>query len=365
VTLLTLFKSKLPEGKNPDEHQRHAIDLLQKCYDRLTVPAPRKNAMAGLFGRKKNAPEIRGLYIWGDVGRGKTFLMDIFFETLPIKEKLRLHYHDGFREIHNELKTLSNTANPLKRVAARIAEHNRVVFIDEFHVDDITDAMIIHGLLDALFELDVTLIMTSNTPIEKLYLNGLQRERFLPAIELLKKNTESVHLAGNMDYRTQFDIEHAKYRVLTGDDSHSFLDHYSAQLPQANTQRQTTIDLNRRPLQVEAAGDNWVWTKFSALCATAKSATDYTELAQRFSTVLLEDIPVMNDGKNDWAQRFIQLIDALYDKKTVLISTGAAEPAELYLGKALAAAFKRTVSRLQEMRSVNYPPRTDARGERS
>lgn len=356
MTLLALFKNKLPAGKNPDEHQRHAIDLLQKCYDRLAAPVPKKTVATRLFKRKSNAHRVPGLYIWGGVGRGKTLLMDIFYETLPIKEKLRLHYHEGFKEIHNELKTLANTPYPLKRVAARIAEHNRVVFIDEFHVDDITDAMIIHGLLDALFELNVTLIMTSNTPIDKLYLNGLQRERFLPAIDLLKKHTQSVHLAGDTDYRGQSDNEHGKYRVLTGNNAHVFLDHCRAQLSQANVQHRTTIDLNRRPLKVEGVGDDWVWTTFSALCATPKSATDYTELAQRFSTVLLQDIPIMNDGKNDWAKRFIQLIDALYDKKAVLISTGAAEPAAIYQGKALASAFKRTASRLQEMRSANYPP---------
>ena len=338
-----------------DKSQEMAVKQTQALFETLiNSPKPTsKKGMFGLFNEKKITP-IKGLYCWGGVGRGKSYLIDTFFDCLPFKEKKRIHFNHFMQEIHAKLKLLPKTPNPLSIVAEELASKYRIICIDEFHVDDITDAMIMAGFLDSLFSQGVTLVSTSNIEPKRLYKNGLQRDRFLPAIDLIIEHTDIIHLDSGTDYRLTLLEKHGTFHVLKGEESTHIMQQHLKELSTTLIEENQNVCINNREIQSLAHSEQEIWFSFNELCNTPRSSRDYIVLAQDFQTILVSDIPAMDDGNNDVIQRFIQLIDALYDHRVKFIATAAVEPEQIYQGKGLAFPFKRTLSRLIEMRSEKY-----------
>lgn len=340
-------------GFVPDAAQREAIRHLRKLYDALCASETENTGLlAKLFGAGDHA--VKGLYLWGGVGRGKTHLTDLLYDVLPIKKKLRLHFHRFMRQVHTELRRLDNVENPLQRVGETFAGRTRVLFLDEMHIVDITDAMLIHGLLNALFERQVTLVTTSNSPPGELYRDGLQRERFLPAIQLLEQHTTVLELAGDLDYRLR--------TLRSAEIYHSPLDAAADTCLAKNFDDMaaiqrfggTDIIINERAIPIVRCADGIVWFEFENLCDSPRSKDDYIEIAELFHTVIVANIPHMSDRENDQARRFVNLIDEFYDRNVKLVASAAAAPEGLYQGERLAFEFSRTVSRLREMQTLDY-----------
>jgi len=338
-------------GFRRDPAQLIAVDLLQQLYDKLQQPAPQQSWFQKLT--QPAPPAIMGLYLWGGVGRGKTYLMDMFYDALPMENKHRVHFHRFMQTIHEALKTLPRTPDPLEIVAKRLAQQFSVICLDEFHVHDIGDAMLLSGLLKSLFDNKVTLVTTSNIEPNQLYKNGLQRERFLPAIALIEANTHELKLDGERDYRLEYLEKSGTYHIA--DTKDDLIERQFMHLVATDAcQRNTIIDINHREIKVQAEGDDVVWFEFDAICATARSAADYLEISRCYHTVLLSNVPILNEDRDDVAQRFIHLIDALYDHHVKLVISAFAQPEQLYSGGRHSFSFERTVSRLQEMSSEYY-----------
>jgi len=338
-----------------DPEQPRLVEALQRPHDALNAASePRPGLLARLGLGRTEATPVPGLYIWGGVGRGKTYLVDLFFECLPFDAKHRTHFHRFMRKVHNELKTLRDKRDPLAIIAERFARQYRVLCFDEFVVNDITDAMILGGLLDKLFSRGVTLVATSNIPPDELYKDGLQRDRFEPAIELIKAHTRVFHMEGETDYRLQF-LENAEtYLVPPGPAANDALrNSFEHVAPEAGTTGEL-LEIEGRELATVRLADGVVWLDFEVICDGPRSQNDYIELASCFHTVLVSGVPVFNDDTNDRARRFINLVDVLYDRSVKLIASAEAMPDELYQGRRLAAEFERTASRLVEMQSRHY-----------
>ncbi|MCA0901743.1 cell division protein ZapE [Microbulbifer agarilyticus] len=340
-----------------DPAQRAAVEELQDLYERLLAGEQEGGLFAQvrrLWGRAK-VPE-QGLYFWGGVGRGKTYLMDAFYESLPFERKQRTHFHRFMREVHRQLKTLAGQKNPLEKVADRIAERARVLCFDEFFVSDITDAMILANLLQALFQRGVTLVATSNIVPEGLYRDGLQRARFLPAIDLLLVHAKVVNVDNGVDYRLRaLEMAELYHSPLDEDADASLARSFNSLMVEgAEVREQVTLDIEGRPIVAVRIADDVAWFEFAVLCDGPRSQNDYIELAREFHTVLLANIPQFNERTESQARRFINLIDEFYDRGVNLV-VSAAEPIErLYGGRQLRFEFERTVSRLQEMQSREY-----------
>ena len=348
------------QGFNNDPAQKIAVEHTQRLYDQLNKTVTTQNQdpsiFRSLFRRKKttNNSCVKGLYFWGGVGRGKTYLLDNFFNCLPLLEKDRIHFHRFMQSVHRELKSVKNTQDPLKIVANQIAGNVKVICLDEFHVSDITDAMLLGKLLQALFDNGVCLLATSNEHPDQLYMGGLQRERFLPAIELLKTNTEIVNVDNGIDYRFRVlekaEIYHSPLDELSAEKLSTYFEQLS---PESGTVGQE-IEIEGRLIKTIKVADSIAWFDFTALCDGPRGAADYIEIARMYQTVLLSNVPVMEVNKDDQARRFITMIDEFYDRNVKLIITAEVKPECLYSGKRLAQSFKRTVSRLQEMGTKEY-----------
>jgi cell division protein ZapE len=333
-----------------DPAQEQTIAQIQTLYDKLITPPPEQGLIDRLF--KQDTPHINGIYLWGGVGRGKTYLVDNFVDCLPFENKRRVHFHRFMQEIHDELQKLPKSPDPLQIVARRVADKVRVLCLDEFHVNDIADAMLLYGFLKALFENGVTLVTTSNIPPDELYKNGLQRERFVPAIELIKQHTNVTKLGGDIDFRLEYLEKSGTYQIT--EDGGKFLsEHFSSLAPDPDVSS-TELIINQRQIETIAVSDDVLWLSFKAICETPRSAADYIEISRLFHSILVADIPVMTEAHDDIAQRFVHLIDALYDHGVKLIMTAASKPHDLYIGKRHYAAFQRTASRLEEMSSEAY-----------
>jgi cell division protein ZapE len=339
-------------GFHTDPYQEEALDCLQEVYEGLVAAAPKPVLWRRLLGRRSQA--VRGLYLWGGPGRGKTYLMDCFFESLPFPNKRRVHFHRFMLEIHAALATLPKTPDPLPIIAQRLAEGCRVLCLDEFHVTDIADAMLLAGLLHALFERRVTLVTTSNTAPHHLYRQGLQRDRFLPAVELLLANSAVHHLGGARDFRLELLQNGGTYRVADGVSDQEWMRIHMLRLTSTQPRWNTVIEVLGRDLQVRGIADDVAWFDFTELCRKARSARDYLELAREFHTLLLEGIPSFNEQHDEAARRFIHLIDALYDHGVKCILVAQDSPHRLYAGGRLEKAFERTASRLAEMSCESY-----------
>lgn len=340
-----------------DSAQRAAVEELQSLYERLLRTSPRGGLLAGLksLWRSEPSPET-GLYFWGGVGRGKTYLMDAFYESLPVERKMRTHFHRFMREVHRQLKSLAGEKNPLEKVADNIAERARVLCFDEFFVSDITDAMILAGLLQALFDRGVTLVATSNIEPEGLYKDGLQRARFLPAIELLKRHTKVVNVDSGVDYRLRaLEMAELYHFPLDAEADASLARSFQALIVEGSKVRERVkLDVEGRPIRAVRVADDVAWFDFSELCDGPRSQNDYIELAREFHTVLLAEVPQFDERMESQARRFINLVDEFYDRCVKLVISAAAPIELLYTGRHLRFEFERTVSRLQEMQSREY-----------
>ncbi|WP_339899759.1 cell division protein ZapE [uncultured Gilvimarinus sp.] len=338
-----------------DATQADAVVRLQRLYERLQEPVKKPGLWQRLMGREQQEPVV-GLYFWGGVGRGKTYLMDNFYESLPFEQKMRVHFHRFMRRVHGDLKQFAGRKNPLEQVAEGIAAEARVICFDEFFVSDITDAMILAGLLRELFARGVTLVTTSNIEPAGLYRDGLQRERFLPAIALLQKYTEVVNMDGGVDYRLRALSQAELYYSPLGAEAEAALSAAFERLlpPGAQVRESTTIEVEQRRINVRKQADDVVWFDFAALCDGPRSQNDYIELAREFHAVLVSDIPVLGGAKDDQARRFINLVDEFYDRGVKLVVSAAAPLSDLYAGGRLEFEFGRTESRLLEMQSHEY-----------
>src|SRR5690554_177316 len=347
-------------GFRHDPMQEKAVHLLQKLYEDL-IEAWEFGSKSGWFARWANLlhrgadkTPVTGLYFWGGVGRGKTYLMDSFYESLPFEQKMRVHFHRFMRRVHAELKTLSAQKNPLKIVADTIASEARVICFDEFFVSDITDAMILGTLMEELFARGVTLVATSNIVPDGLYKDGLQRARFLPAIALLNEHTLVVNVDGGVDYRLRALEQAELYHSPLDDQADVSLQRSFDSLAAEGGSHSLNLMINGRKLQARAHADDVVWFEFRELCDGPRSQNDYIELAREFQTIIISNVPVLGLDKEDQARRFINMIDEYYDRNVNVIISADAPITELYAGGRLKFEFERTESRLLEMQSREY-----------
>ncbi len=344
-------------GFQQDEAQATAVRHLQRVRDELFdryEEARGVRVLARLKLQKELRQPVQGLYLWGGVGRGKTYLMDIFFDSLPFRRKLRIHFHRFMQRVHKELNALKGTRNPLEVVADRLHEEAVVICFDEFFVTDITDAMLLGGLFDQLFRRGVTLIATSNIPPDRLYEHGLQRERFLPAIALIKRYCEILNVDAGVDYRLRVLEKASLYYTPLGPAADAAIRQRFDELTGGVAKGPGSIMINDREVRVLNHGEDVLWANFSELCETPRSASDYIEVAREYHTVVVSGIPVM-DARNDNAvRRFINMVDEFYDRHVKLVVSAEADIGALYEGGRLNFEIERTKSRLLEMQSKEY-----------
>jgi cell division protein ZapE len=338
-------------GYTADPAQLRAVAALQRCADEwVAYKSRRSNPLAKLLSRP---PIPRGVYMYGGVGRGKSFLMDCFFDAVPLQRKTRLHFHEFMREVHRELAGLQGTVNPLDALAKRMARRYRLICFDEFHVADITDAMILHRLLAALFANRVGFVTTSNFMPDELYPNGLHRDRILPAIELLNTKLEVVNVDNGTDYRRRTLEQVAMYHTPLGEAADEAMAQAFDRLAEARLES-PMLTIESRQIRARRRAGGVVWFDFKELCGGPRSQNDYLELANRFHTLLLSNVPQMFVRHASEARRFTWLIDVLYDRRVKLIMSAAVPPEALYTEGPLAHEFPRTVSRLTEMQSAEF-----------
>lgn len=352
VTPLARYRAEIQRlGWSPDRDQEAVAQRLDALYRTLlSRPAPRRR----LFGRSRPVIPVRGLYLWGDTGRGKTWLVDLFYKCLPFTDKTRRHFHRFMADVHADLRTHDAHADPLALVADGLAARARVICFDEFFVSDIADAMILGTLFEKLFARGVSLVATSNVPPQALYKDGLQRARFLPAIEQLARHTEVVHMGGEIDYRLRLleraEVYHVPLDAAAEDGMHAL---FSASAPE-DIRNRGELRVLGRSIPVRSRADGVVWFDFAPICGGPRSPDDYIEIARSFHTVLVSGVPQFSNDNDNEARRFIALVDEFYDRNVKLILSAAAPLASLYRGQRLALEFKRTTSRLEEMRSTAY-----------
>jgi cell division protein ZapE len=334
-----------------DDAQRAAVDRLQRAYDEWVAFKSKRSTS---FKRFLNRPDVpRGVYMWGGVGRGKSFLMDSFYLVVPIVRKTRLHFHEFMRGVHRQLDDLKGVADPLDEVARRIAKKYRLICFDEFHVSDIADAMILHNLLKALFDNGVSFVMTSNYAPDLLYPDGLHRDRMLPTIALLKDKLDILNVDAGIDYRRKAMEQVTAYHTPLGAEADKALRHAFAAVAET-ADEESLIRIESREIRCLRRAGGVVWFDFAILCGGPRSQNDYLEIASRFHTVILSGVPRMSAAMSSEARRFTWLIDVLYDHKVKLIMSAEVEPEALYTEGMMANEFHRTVSRIVEMQSIEY-----------
>ena len=358
---LTPWQRYQKDLERPDFHkapaQEDAVRRLQALYDKLVAAEnERSSALARLRRKLRKGREepIKGLYFWGGVGRGKTYLMDTFYESLPFQRKMRVHFHRFMQRVHNELKALKGEKNPLDLVSRKFADEARVICFDEFFVSDIGDAMILATLMDGLFSRGVTLVCTSNIVPDGLYKDGLQRQRFLPAIELVKRYTDVVNVDGGVDYRLRTLEQAELYHYPLDEQADVSLRKSFESLAVEAAKHSRTLEINGRKIPARAHADDVVWFDFKDVCDGPRSQNDYIEMARQFHAIIISNVPVLGGDKDDQARRFINMIDEFYDRNVKVIISAEAPITELYSGGRLSFEFERTESRLLEMQSREY-----------
>ncbi|HEA52860.1 hypothetical protein LCGC14_0826110 [marine sediment metagenome] len=340
-----------------DPAQADAVRRLQTLYDKLVeAESERGKAMAKLRRKLKKGREepVKGLYFWGGVGRGKTYLMDNFFESLPFKRKMRVHFHRFMQRVHKELKNVKGEKNPLNLVAKKFASETRVICFDEFFVSDIGDAMILATLMDGLFKRGVTLVCTSNIAPDGLYKDGLQRARFLPAIALVKKYTDVVNVDGGVDYRLRSLEQADLYYTPLGEEADTSLRRSFDTLAVEAGKHSKSMEINGRKIPAQAHANDVVWFDFKDVCDGPRSQNDYIEMARQFHAIIISNVPVLGGERDDQSRRFVNMIDEFYDRSVKVIISAAVPITELYTGGRLSFEFERTESRLLEMQSQEY-----------
>jgi len=338
-------------GYQSDAAQQRAVDRLQRCFEEWVAYKDRRSSS---FKRLINRPDVpRGVYLWGGVGRGKSFLMDSFYSVVPVVRKTRLHFHEFMRGVHRQLDELKGVADPLDEVARRIAKKYRLICFDEFHVSDIADAMILYNLLSALFDNGVSFIMTSNYDPDLLYPDGLHRDRMLPTIALLKDKLDVLNVDAGVDYRKRALEQVESYYTPLNAASDAALRAAYAKIAET-ADEDPRVFIEQREIRSLRRAGGVIWFDFATLCGGPRSQNDYLEIASRFHTVFLSGIPAMSAGQSSEARRFTWLIDVFYDNKVKLLMSAAVAPEELYTQGMLANEFHRTVSRIIEMQSREY-----------
>ena len=338
-------------GFKSDDAQQRAVDRLQQAYEEWVHF---KSQRSSSFKRLINRPDVpRGVYLWGGVGRGKSFLMDSFYSVVPVVRKTRLHFHEFMRGVHRQLDDLKGVADPLDEVARRIAKKYRLICFDEFHVSDIADAMILYNLLTALFNNGVSFVMTSNYDPDKLYPDGLHRDRMLPTIALLKEKLDVMNVDAGIDYRKRaLEQVQAYYTPLGAAADKALREAYSAVAETAD--EDPIVHIEHREIRSLRRAGGIIWFDFHTLCGGPRSQNDYLEIASRFHTVILSGVPAMSASQSSEARRFTWLIDVFYDHKVKLLMSAEVEPEALYTQGQMANEFHRTVSRIIEMQSREY-----------
>ncbi|MFT3897446.1 MAG: cell division protein ZapE [Thermomonas sp.] len=354
MTPSNAYAAGIARGDWQDDPAQHpALAELDRIHAAL-IAMPERDGFFSKFFSRKDDDAIPGLYLWGGVGRGKTFLIDLFYDQVPIAQKRRTHFHRFMREVHERLREHAGERDPLAIIAREWRASLRVLVLDEFFVGDIGDAMLLGRLLERLFDEGVVLVTTSNTPPPELYKDGLQRARFLPAIDAIERHCHVLELAGATDYRLRELVRSPVYRAPLDAGSDAWLEQRWHALGGDDGHRDAGIVVDGRRIPVRARSRGLAWFDFDALCEGPRGAGDYIEVAREFHTVLLGGVPVFDDERNDAARRFITLVDELYDRHVNLVCTADAAPAVLYRGERLAAAFERCASRLTEMQSSEY-----------
>lgn len=360
ITPLQRYQNDINKGLLvPDEAQRQAVAHLQRLYGELFL---RQGGRFSVLDRvirllvKKSPPPVRGLYFWGGVGRGKTYLMDAFYDSLPGERKMRAHFHRFMQMVHRQLKQLAGSKNPLESIADDLATKAQVLCFDEFFVSDIADAMILGTLMQGLFSRGVVLVATSNIIPDQLYKDGLQRQRFLPVIDLIKTHTEIVNVDGGVDYRLRV-LQRAEIYHSPLDDraEQSLMKSFNQLIPDpASVKIGGEIEIENRMIKTVRCEDDVVWFEFAQLCGGPRSQNDYIEIARIYHAVLLGKVPQLSSSADDQARRLVNLVDEFYDRNVKLIMSAAQEIDSLYTGERLKFEFERTKSRLREMQSHAY-----------
>ncbi|MBG5919647.1 cell division protein ZapE [Providencia stuartii] len=367
ITPIMRYQQALAEGNyQPDDVQRRAVERLNEIYQQLIStsslnehnekPSGLKMRLGRLLGKKHTSTiePVKGLYMWGGVGRGKTWLMDMFYESLPGNRKLRLHFHRFMKKVQDDLMALQGQENPLDIIADEFKKQTDVLCFDEFFVSDITDAMILGTLLEGLFARGITLIATSNIIPDDLYRNGLQRARFLPAIEQIKKYCEIMNVDAGVDYRLRTLTQAHLFLSPINDESRQHLNEVFNKLAGKKGEPQPILEVNHRKMQAINAAEGVLAISFKALCEEPRSQNDYIYLANCYHTVLLYDVPALDGKQESAARRFLALVDEFYERKVKLIINAQVPMASLYQGTLLTFEYQRCLSRLQEMQSEEY-----------
>jgi len=356
-SLHTLYESAIQtSGFLVDPAQQTAIAQLERLRAELKTSESKSTIkkMVGRLVRSAPTAKPRGVYLWGSAGRGKTWLMDLFFDSEPVAAKRRSHFYRFMKGVHDGLRQHRDEVDALSAVAADIANSAQLMCLDELLVSDIADAMLLSGLFTRLIDRGVTLVFTSNVPPSDLYKNGLQRQRFLPAIELIQRHCEVVFVEGNTDYRLRHLTRAPIYLSKDDAQTEQALNEIFERLSDGAGRVGGSVDIEGRPIPVIQHSENVVWFDFESLCEGPRSQNDYVDIARVYQSVLLSDIPIFTCDSEDAARRFISLIDEFYDRRVKLVMSAAVGPLELYLGERLQSEFTRTTSRLIEMQSEAY-----------
>jgi cell division protein ZapE len=351
----TLYAEETVKRKfTPDAAQLHAVKALERLRAELADAAAAPLGKRLLRGLRSNGGSPKGVYLWGGVGRGKTWLMDLFYSSLASPAKRRTHFYRFMQEVHTDLKRLKGMQSPLDGVADKIAKKARVICFDELFVSDIADAMILANLFGALLKRDVALVFTSNVKPKDLYKNGLQRDRFAPTIALLEKHCEVIAVDGGVDYRLRQLIAAPIYLASGAPDTQKKLEELFDELSDDDVESGGNITVHNRKIKVVRESENVIWFEFAALCEGPRSPADYVAIASEYQSVIIANVPVFTVDADNAARRFISVIDEFYDRGVNVILSAAAAPAELYKGEKLKFEFQRTASRLTEMQSKEY-----------
>jgi len=348
--VVSLYEQSLAKrGFVTDSAQWRAVERLQQLYEEWSEYKKRRRSALRRLLIKPPLP--KGVYLWGPVGRGKSFLMDSFYLCVPLVRKRRVHFHHFMREIHRELEALKGTEDPIAAAAEKTARRYRLICFDEFHVSDIADAMILGRFLEQAMDRGVEFVMTSNYPPDELYQNGLQRERFLPTIELLKQRLDVIGVDNGTDYRRR---KMERVRVYhTGAGADEVLNRIFSELKDVEEEHHP-LDVEGREIPYRKRAGGLVWFDFAVLCGGPRSYADYVDLARRFHTVMLSGVPRLSPKNADAARRFTWLVDVLYDDRIKLVVSAEAAPEALFPEGENSAEFQRTASRLHEMQSAQY-----------
>jgi len=355
MSVTEAWRACVDENKlTEDPEQQRVVRILQDLQDRIHAGERRVARIRRRLGIAESHEQPRGLWLWGGVGRGKTFLMDLFFETLRLEARRRVHFHRMMSDLHNRRKALRHVEDPLDAVASSIAREVRVLCFDEFFVSDIGDAMILGRLLEGLFDRGVVLVATSNLAPDDLYLEGLQRERFLPAIAMLKTHMRVVQLSGDTDYRLRLLQSAGTWIVPADARADEKLERYFHDVAASSIERSVEVQIAGRTIRSHRRAPGIIWFDFDTLCAGPRSQEDYIEIARGYPTVILAAVPVLTAADDDAARRFISLVDEFYDRRVKLLVSAAVPIDDLYTGRRLAFEFRRTASRLVEMQTTGY-----------